>query len=501
MKRKLTFLLSLTMLLGLAHAQNHSLKFTKTSKANVTITNGPVLGQNFTVEAFFVSDSNVSANMIFGQDSITTGTVYRRSPFVTINNYKCVTYGFDYGTTTPTHLSKKVFASNNKLWNHLALTYDGSVLSLYMNGRLVDTMKRTITVSPIRLKYIGGQLRGTTDEYFNGSIDEVRVWNSVKTPTEIFANANTDVLTGTENNLQMLYTFNDTLVDLTGKTTATRANATYVANKYSATTFPALTWNGNGTTGTLNVAVTSAQSFSNPGPTTKYDSVSVFSVFITDINNKPIKTIVHYGANHAYELWFYEKYFGGYAPDVISGASQMAHNKPAYSISYNLQWDGKDMFGNLVDDGQYFVHIDMNDHTSYTAPKTKYGDHDTISFVKGTNPVLKTPANDTAFTNITVSWTPNSTTGIKTAEFNKDVNVYPNPANNEINVAINEDIVGKLIVRIFDIKGQLVASNNINKGENTTIITFNTEKFPAGLYSVQVLNNAKIINKQIVITK
>ncbi|MFB3819491.1 MAG: N,N-dimethylformamidase beta subunit family domain-containing protein, partial [Candidatus Methylomirabilales bacterium] len=71
-------------------------------------------------------------------------------------------------------------------WSHLAATYDGATLRLYVNGaqvgsRAVAGSIRTST-SPFR---IGGN--APWGEYFAGRIDEVRVYNRALTATEIQA--------------------------------------------------------------------------------------------------------------------------------------------------------------------------------------------------------------------------------------------------------------------------------------------------------------------------
>jgi hypothetical protein len=69
-------------------------------------------------------------------------------------------------------------------WTHLASTWDGSTLKLYVNGTLVGS------------KAISGTLPATTNplrigsntiwnEPFNGQIDEVRLYNRALTPGEI----------------------------------------------------------------------------------------------------------------------------------------------------------------------------------------------------------------------------------------------------------------------------------------------------------------------------
>jgi hypothetical protein len=69
-------------------------------------------------------------------------------------------------------------------WSHLATTYDGSVVRLYVNGVLAGSTSFTgaMTASTGVLRIGGNSIWA---EWFAGLIDEVRVYNRVLTSTEI----------------------------------------------------------------------------------------------------------------------------------------------------------------------------------------------------------------------------------------------------------------------------------------------------------------------------
>ena len=75
-------------------------------------------------------------------------------------------------------------------WTHVASTFGGGSLKLYINGVLVNTQSLTgnVRTSTLPLR-IGGNLIWT-DENFAGQIDEVRVYNRSLTQAEIQANMN-----------------------------------------------------------------------------------------------------------------------------------------------------------------------------------------------------------------------------------------------------------------------------------------------------------------------
>jgi hypothetical protein len=75
-------------------------------------------------------------------------------------------------------------------WAHLAATYDGSTQRLYVNGVQVSSRAQTgpiaISSGPLR---IGGN--AVWGEYFQGRIDEVRIYNRALSQAEV----QTDMIT------------------------------------------------------------------------------------------------------------------------------------------------------------------------------------------------------------------------------------------------------------------------------------------------------------------
>lgn len=69
-------------------------------------------------------------------------------------------------------------------WTHLAMTYDGTTLKIYVNGTLATstTQSGTMTTSTNALQ-IGGDT--TYGQYFKGLIDEVRIYNTALTQAQI----------------------------------------------------------------------------------------------------------------------------------------------------------------------------------------------------------------------------------------------------------------------------------------------------------------------------
>lgn len=102
-------------------------------------------------------------------------------------------------------IAERVVAGNTQLpintWTHLASTYDGSIQRLYINGQLAKSRVQTG-----KIKISGGNLRiggnNFASEFFNGLIDEVKIYNRALTATEIQTDYGSEI--GKTNGTQLL---------------------------------------------------------------------------------------------------------------------------------------------------------------------------------------------------------------------------------------------------------------------------------------------------------
>lgn len=79
------------------------------------------------------------------------------------------------------------------------------------------------------------------------------------------------------------------------------------------------------------------------------------------------------------------------------------------------------------------------------------------------------------------------------------VNIFPNPIDEDLNIEISLKKQTTLDVKIYDIQGRLVASNNTGKvysGQNNII--FDASKWNSGVYFVVVTTQEGVINKRVV---
>lgn len=121
---------------------------------------------------------------------------------------------------------------------HVAVSYDAASgnMSLYRNGNLVD---QAVTLNSYldQDNFIGAWDNGTsTESYMAGSIDEVRIWNTARTQSQIQSAMSRELDPATESKLVAYYTFNQgipagtntgmvTVIDQKGTINGTFTNA------------------------------------------------------------------------------------------------------------------------------------------------------------------------------------------------------------------------------------------------------------------------------------
>ncbi len=118
-------------------------------------------------------------------------------------------------------------------WSHVAGTYDGKVVKIYLNGVLADSKTISTTSQSILWNtlptglYIGRYMATTPSEasYFKGLVDDVRLWRTTRSASEIAANYNAK-LAGNESNLAAYWNFNEGEGTTAGDATANNYDGT-----------------------------------------------------------------------------------------------------------------------------------------------------------------------------------------------------------------------------------------------------------------------------------
>jgi len=127
---------------------------------------------------------------------------------------KQMAFGLNFGSTGIYHVgvhSGDTIRLNE--WHHLAGTYDGTYMKLYIDGELVKTFNvvDSLGVQPLYSPNSGMYL-GYRDEgqygYLEGAIDDLRIWNYARSQSEIQANMYREI-TGNESGIYTYWDLNE----------------------------------------------------------------------------------------------------------------------------------------------------------------------------------------------------------------------------------------------------------------------------------------------------
>ncbi|MEO8231791.1 MAG: LamG-like jellyroll fold domain-containing protein [Ignavibacteriota bacterium] len=209
---KILYLIIFVTLLfvSLCFSQNYSLNFNGSTYVSVPHSSSLDLGDQFTIECWFtVQGSHINDHIGIiskTEASHQTASGFKLGllePFTvtypTEANFTLYNYPQSSGVTT-------LFNPILNSWYHLAVTYDGSIMRLFLNGSLIkeSAVSASILNNTLPLT-IGGQNGNFWNRNLNGKIDEVRISSNIRYTSNFnpATNFNNDVYT------KALYHFNE----------------------------------------------------------------------------------------------------------------------------------------------------------------------------------------------------------------------------------------------------------------------------------------------------
>jgi hypothetical protein len=185
-------------------------------------------GGNFTAEAwvymrsyaswsrlFDFGNGQANNNILFGLTNATSG-----KPFFQIYN----------GTTGSAYVTSNTAIPLNQ-WAHVAVTLNGTTATIYINGGVVATGTTFLPPNINRTNCYIGRSNWSVDSYFNGLMDEFRLWNVARTQAQIQSAMHTSV-PANSTGLRLYYPFNEGIAGgaNAGITTTTNASANSTVN-------------------------------------------------------------------------------------------------------------------------------------------------------------------------------------------------------------------------------------------------------------------------------
>ena len=153
------------------------------------------LTSTFTLEAWILQETTVSNGSIISKGNLKAGNKsgYQLS---VINNYPNITW-YNASGTALVNLTSQYPITNNK-WYHVSATFNGTSAKLYIDCLMVNEVN--ISIAPLDNTepfLIGANYDSDTPttpkNYFNGYIDEVKIWNIALTEQQLRDTLNQEI--------------------------------------------------------------------------------------------------------------------------------------------------------------------------------------------------------------------------------------------------------------------------------------------------------------------
>ena len=163
---------------------------------------------NWTIESWFKTAAHTAAG------DVNIGRIVSKAQGTGGNQYSLyMSQGkiFVATNTISTTILSTASTFNDDQWHHASGVYDGNTLKLYVDGNLVQSAAVTGTPTLDTKNMFIGSYDGT-QQFFDGQVEEVRVWASARTAAEVRDNYDQQ-LTGSETGLAAYYRFDDDNAD------------------------------------------------------------------------------------------------------------------------------------------------------------------------------------------------------------------------------------------------------------------------------------------------
>lgn len=183
-----------------------------------------ISSNDFTIECWIKLESNSTSKRVFYAQKDVNNFCSILVNSSNVPYFFIQDNGLSYSVNTQNTLSMTQ-------WNHLAFSWDASsnTIKSYINGTEISTISGgSSSIGNDGIMTIGARTDG--QQIFKGSIDELRVWDDIRTPCEILAGMNSE-FTSVQPNLVASYNFNQGVANgsNTGITTLPELNSNYNA--------------------------------------------------------------------------------------------------------------------------------------------------------------------------------------------------------------------------------------------------------------------------------
>ncbi|TZF85759.1 T9SS type A sorting domain-containing protein (plasmid) [Pedobacter sp. BS3] len=420
-------------------------------------------------------------------------------------------------------------------WHHVAGVFDavGKQVAIYIDGHVDNSMTFTSAVSVSSLGEASIGYKPVWGEFFNGSIDEVRVWNTARTQAELREYMHTP-LSGTESGLAGYWNFEEGSGSVIHDRSASHndgtlagsgdewgnSNTAYTANLDEDASIPIRLGGSdldNQASATAVITTLSAHGklYQTDDGTTKSDEITSTGTLLTDIGGNPRRVIYQPDAGYSgSDNFVYQVNNGTYTSDNTQTVNLTINplNEGPLPVSLlnftakadgnfaRLQWKtssgsnnkGFEIYrrgGGLKGGGKEgFVKIgEVSSQTPYALNPTPYTFYD------------KNPLNGTNYYKLVQIDNDGKTTelGVRTVTYNVQritFNLYPNPTASNVTVTF---AAGKFTqLQVADLNGRILQHIGLNEKEGSKILSLGA--YPAGTYIVSLMGKSDSESRQVI---
>tara|TARA_R110000868_G_scaffold83058_6_gene234733 strand:+ start:33626 stop:36289 length:2664 start_codon:yes stop_codon:yes gene_type:complete len=155
------------------------------------------LTSTFSIEAWVLQETTVANGTVMSKGDSKAGSSDQRGYRLSIiNNFPNITW-YDASGNTIVNLTSPYSIKNN-IWYHISSTFDGASVKLYIDGLHVNEVAISNTPLGGTEPFLIGasydsDTPNTPKNYFNGYIDEVRLWNIALTEKQIHDMMNQEI--------------------------------------------------------------------------------------------------------------------------------------------------------------------------------------------------------------------------------------------------------------------------------------------------------------------